>query len=66
MPLWLGRILMVGGLGYVVSALLSYGLAGSPGWIEVLTVPATVGELWMIGYLLVRGVQTTGASEVHA
>jgi hypothetical protein len=57
MPKWLGRTLMVGGLGYVLSCVLSYGLAGSPDWIEVLVVPATIGEFWMIGYLIVKGVR---------
>jgi hypothetical protein len=57
MPKWLGRSLMVGGLGYVLSCVLSYGLAGSPDWIEVLVVPATIGEFWMIGYLIVKGVR---------
>jgi len=58
MPVWLGRILMIGGLGYLVSAFVSYGLAAAPGWlVEGLTVPATIGEFWMIIYLLAVGVR---------
>ena len=58
MPLWLGRILMIGGVGYVLSAFLSYGLTSPSPWlIEGLVVPATIGEFWMIGYLLVVGVR---------
>jgi hypothetical protein len=58
MPVWLGRILMIGGLGYLVSAFVSYGFAMAPGWlVEGLTVPATIGEFWMIIYLLAVGVR---------
>jgi hypothetical protein len=58
MPEWLGRILMIGGLGYLVSAFVSYGFARAPGWlVEGLTVPATIGEFWMIIYLLAVGVR---------
>lgn len=53
MPTWLGRILILGGAGYVLSALIDHGVAGAPRWlVEGLTIPATVGEFWMIGYLL--------------
>lgn len=53
MPRWLGRILIAGGGGYVLSALVGYGVAGAPAWlVDGLVVPATVGEFWMIGYLL--------------
>ncbi len=59
MPKWLGRTLIVGGLGYVASALVNYGVADTPRWlVEGLTIPATVGEFWMIGYLLIKGVRT--------
>jgi hypothetical protein len=58
MPLWLGRILIAGGVGYVLSTFSQLGLADPPGWLSgALVLPATVGELWMIGYLLVRGVR---------
>lgn len=57
MPGVLGWILMVGGVGYVASALLSYLLPGAGLVATLLTMPATVGELWMVGYLCVRGVR---------
>ena len=58
MPRWLGRVLIVGGLGYVLSTFLQFGLTSSPGWlVDGLVIPATIGELWMIGYLLVRGIR---------
>ena len=56
MPLWLGRTLILGGVGYIASAFLSYaGFRFS--WVDMLTIPATIGEFWMIGYLLVFGIR---------
>ncbi|GCC50824.1 DUF4386 domain-containing protein [Chryseotalea sanaruensis] len=56
MPIGLGRVLQIGGVGYIASAFLVYGgLSGS--WIDMLTIPATVGEFWMIGYLLIFGIR---------
>lgn len=56
MPLWLGRTLILGGVGYIASAFLSY--AGFHfSWVDMLTIPATIGEFWMIGYLLVFGIR---------
>ncbi len=56
MPVWLGRILIIGGFGYLLSAFINYaGLSGS--WAGALTLPATVGEFWMIGYLLIFGIR---------
>lgn len=58
MPKWLGRILIVGGAGYVASALVKHGIVGAPTWlVEGLTIPATVGEFWMIGYLLIKEIK---------
>lgn len=58
MPRWLGRILIGGGLGYVLSTFIQFGLADAPTWlIEGLVIPATIGELWMIAYLLVFGIR---------
>ncbi|PKH37187.1 protein of unknown function [Nocardioides alpinus] len=58
MPRLLGRVLVVGGAGYVLSGFVAYlwpDLALVP---DLLVAPATVGELWMVGYLLVRGTGT--------
>lgn len=58
MPVWLGRILIVGGVGYVLSAFAKYGIAGIDSWlVDSLAVPATIGEFWMIGYLLTVGIR---------
>ncbi|WP_433789574.1 DUF4386 domain-containing protein [Actinoplanes sp. CA-252034] len=57
MPRPLGWVLIVGGLGYLLHAFVGF---------QPLTVPATVGEFWMIGYLLFRGVaRTAGSGDLH-
>lgn len=56
MPVWLGRTLIIGGFGYLISTFIKYaGVTGS--WVGALTIPATVGEFWMIGYLLIFGIR---------
>jgi len=56
MPRALGWILIGGGIGYVLSAFIRYLTPDATAISDALAFPATVGELWMIGYLLVRGV----------
>ena len=57
-PAPLGWVLIVGGVGYLLSALTDYALAAPPALlVEGLAFPATIGELWMIGYLLSRGIR---------
>ena len=63
MPRPLGWVLIGGGVGYIVSVLVAVLVADDPGVGYALTVPATIGELWMVGYLLTKGVadrSTTG------
>ena len=58
MPKALGWILMAGGVGYVLSALIGFGFADASSWLyQVLTIPASIGEYWMVGYLLVVGMR---------
>lgn len=57
MPDLLGWTLIIGGLGYVANSVLTY-LLPEPGLtVDLLTTPATIGELWMVGYLCLRGVR---------
>lgn len=56
MPRALGWILVVGGVGYVLSAFVSFLAPGASGLAGVLPLPATLGEVWMIGYLLIKGM----------
>ena len=57
LPRLLGWLLIVGGAGYVISAFVSYLVAGADLVAGLLIVPATIGELWIIGYLIVIGVR---------
>lgn len=57
MPRLLGRVLIVGGVGYLVSPLVRVLLPDVGPAADLLTVPASVGEFWMVGYLLVRGLR---------
>ncbi|WP_327000970.1 DUF4386 domain-containing protein [Dactylosporangium sp. NBC_01737] len=63
MPRVLGWILVGGGAGYVLSALIRYLAPDAPAVAEALTYPASVGELWMVGYLLILGVRRQAPHE---
>ncbi len=53
MPRPLGWLLVGGGAGYVLSGFATFLLPQASVLADVLVAPATVGELWMVGYLLV-------------
>jgi hypothetical protein len=56
LPVWLGRIIVLGGIGYLISTVIRY--AGIDfNYNNFLTLPATIGEFWMIGYLLIFGIR---------
>lgn len=58
MPRPLGWVLVAGGVGYVLSTFVVYVTPDAPGALEaLLTGIATVGELWMIGYLVIKGTR---------
>lgn len=58
LPKALGWTLIVGGVGYILSAVVAAGFAGAPSWlVDALAIPASVGEFWMIGYLLFAGLR---------
>ena len=59
MPAGLGWVLMAGGVAYVIATYLNQLAPNAPSAIEAVLVGlATVGEFWMIGYLLILGVRT--------
>lgn len=61
MPAALGWILMVSGVGYILSAFVTYALPSAGAVADVLTFPATIGELWMVGYLIIIGIRRTSS-----
>lgn len=56
LPLWLGRTLILGGIGYLLATVLPI-LGVTGGWTDYLSLPASVGEFWLIGYLLIYGIR---------
>lgn len=61
MPRPLSWFLVAGGAGYIAAAFTSYLLPDATLLTEALPAAATVGEFWMIGYLLTLGVRTREA-----
>ncbi len=57
LPSLLGRILIWGGVGYVLSAFVTYLFPDAETIAGLMTLPATVGEFWIFGYLTIRGVR---------
>jgi len=47
--------LLFGGLGYVLNPFVHALLPDATAVADALLIPSTIGELWMIGYLLWRG-----------
>lgn len=62
MPRPLGWVLIVGGVLYVLGAFVGALAPDSPALANAFGYPASIGELWMVGHLLVRG----GARHVSA
>lgn len=62
MPRPLGWILVTGGFGYLLSTAVTF-LASDTGVIpDALVAPATIGEVWMIAYLLFMSVAPVAAA----
>ena len=59
MPRALGWVLIGGGVGYVLSTFVAYLVPQAGAVADVLVLPASVGEFWMVGYLIFRGVRAT-------
>jgi len=56
MPIWLGIVIFLGGIGYLISTVISYMGIDFP-YNRILILPATIGEFWMVGYLLMFGIR---------
>jgi Domain of unknown function (DUF4386) len=57
LPRSLGQLLMAGGVGYILSAFVAYLFTDADTIADLMTLPATVGEFWIIGYLIIRGTR---------
>ncbi|GAA4461490.1 DUF4386 domain-containing protein [Phytohabitans houttuyneae] len=66
MPRALGWILVAGGVGYVIGAFVEYLVADAHVVADALAYPASVGEFWMVGYLLVHGVRRRALDQAPA
>lgn len=66
LPRPLGWVLIAGGVGYVLSTYVIYLAPDLAESSYALTVPATIGELWMVGYLLWKGVHPSVAHTADA
>ncbi len=66
MPRALGWILVVGGVGYVLSPFVLYLADDARVVFDAMAYPASVGEFWMVGYLLMFGVRRRALDEVPA
>ncbi|GIE87107.1 DUF4386 domain-containing protein [Actinoplanes regularis] len=64
MPRALGWILVAGGVGYVLSPFVLYLADDAQVLFDAMAYPASVGEFWMIGYLLIRGVRRQALDEL--
>jgi hypothetical protein len=64
MPRVLGWILVIGGVGYVLSPFVLYLARDAQVLFDAMAYPASVGEFWMVGYLLIRGVRRQALDEV--
>ena len=60
MPSVLGWVLIVGGVGYVLSGFTGYLLPSATALTGALPMVATIGEVWMVGYLLIKGDRVKG------
>jgi hypothetical protein len=63
-PKWLGVLLIVGSVCYLVDVLAAFLLPGIGGAIHgYITIPSALAEITMVVYLLVIGVRTVKTSE---
>lgn len=54
MPRALAGFLIAGGVGYILSAFIFIVFPNQIMLADIVTLPANVGEFWMVAYLLVK------------
>ncbi|MBA3757325.1 DUF4386 domain-containing protein [Candidatus Saccharibacteria bacterium] len=57
MPKALGWFLIAGGIGYMLTTFILIILPEQTNFADLLVIPATIGEFWIIGYLLFKPVR---------
>ncbi|HET9646995.1 MAG TPA: DUF4386 domain-containing protein [Microlunatus sp.] len=57
LPPVLGWTLITGGVGYMLSAFVTYLFPSADLVSQLLTVPSIVGEVWITGYLIIIGIR---------
>jgi uncharacterized protein DUF4386 len=57
LPKSLGWMLVAGGIGYIAGAFVGSIFPESTKVSQLLTAPGAIGELWIMGYLLIVGVR---------
>lgn len=65
MPRPLGWILIAGGVGYLLSTAVTFLAPDATEITEALTAHATIGEVWMIGYLMTRNIDPMATAPVN-
>jgi len=56
----LGFVIIAGGIGYIVATYVGFLFPNAADAADSLTWIAAIGEFWMIGYLLIKGLRTPG------
>jgi Domain of unknown function (DUF4386) len=62
LPRLLGWTLIVGGVGYLLSAFLGYLSPDADLVTQLLIVPSMIGELWILSYLVIVGLRQAPAT----
>ncbi|RIV38859.1 DUF4386 domain-containing protein [Micromonospora radicis] len=62
LPRPLGWVLVVGGGGYLLSTFVAYLAPNAKVVADLLVIPATVGEFWILGYLIIVGVRRSATT----
>ena len=64
-PRALGWVLIVGSVGYIASSMVGFAVPdASTAVVDGMTFLATIGEFWMIAFLLIWGVRRNTTAEV--
>ena len=61
LPKPLGWTLIAGGVGYIASAFTGSMFPNTEVAAQILTIPSIIGELWIMGYLIILGIRDHAA-----